>query len=159
MIVVDLGCAPHGMDSVAMLVDRFHPDVLFGFDPFLFTTDTTERNGTVCFLSSSAAWVYNGRLGFTRDGTASRVFEDGNDVACFDLAEFVQGVSDANQHADRLVLKLDVEGAEYPLLEHLHATEVDELLELVLVEWHHTERRVELACPVEEWDDAHQVAW
>ena len=34
-IVVDLGCFPHrGEISIEPLVERYHPDVLYGFDPW-----------------------------------------------------------------------------------------------------------------------------
>jgi hypothetical protein len=35
-----------------------------------------------------------------------------------------------------MVVKFDVEGAEFPLLEAMHERGVDKLVDLILVEWH-----------------------
>lgn len=146
MIVVDLGCYEHEVsDSVDYLVARFRPALLYGFDPLLERDHTRLVKRTRCVLRASAAWVHTGTLALHRNGTGTRVLEPGEDVPCFDLAEFVRDLPPT-----RIVLKLDVEGAEYPLLERLHAQGLDSRLEVVLVEWHRPER-VELDCPVEEW--------
>jgi hypothetical protein len=54
------------------------------------------------------------------------------------------------------IVKMDVEGAEYPLIRHLIETGADKKLERLLVEWHPpTTGRAYLlsllSCPVEEW--------
>ncbi len=67
-----------------------------------------------------------------------------------------------------VVLKLDCEGCEYPILHEIRRRGIDLTLELVLVEWHDwiyppTGRQVshgweefgktDLRCPVEEWEE------
>jgi hypothetical protein len=80
------------------------------------------------------------------------------EVPCFDLAAFIRDLPPGE-----IVLKLDAEGAEIPLLEHLHAAGMDERLTLLLVEWHdavmtgdYGARRAmleaALRCRVEEWE-------
>ena len=147
MIAIDLGCAEHGAaDSIGYLVERFHPVLLFGFDPLLDQDEVRLVGPTRCVISRKAAWTYDGTLQLHRDGTASRVWEAPNgDTPCFDLATFIHDLP-----PDDLVLKLDVEHAEYPLLRHLRKKEMDDRLSLVLVEWHSPER-VKLRCPMEEW--------
>ena len=58
-----------------------------------------------------------------------------------------------------MILKLDIEGGEYELLEHLIETGADGCVELALVEWHDLPAReadrdsliARLRCPVEPW--------
>lgn len=148
MIVIDLGCHGHGMyDSVGALIGRFQPELLYGFDPMLPESRTLTIGETRCLLSHKAAWVHGGHVGIEHKGTGTQVYEDAaGDVVCFDLAQFIRRLP----AKEELVLKLDVEGSEYPLLEHLSAAGLDERLTLALVEWHGVER-VALRCPVEEW--------
>lgn len=147
MIVIDLGCYEHEVSrSVEPLVERFRPRILYGFDPLLPKDSKRLLDGTHCVLTRSAAWTREGTVGIERNGTRTRILEDGDEVPCFDLARFIAALP---RH-ERVVLKLDVEGAEYPLLEHLHAQGLDARLTLALVEWH-ADARVELDCPVEEW--------
>lgn len=151
--MVDLGCAPHGTDiSVQPLIERFHPRVLYGFDP-LQRDVIAEQDGTRVVLSPRAAWTHDGYVGIVEDGIRTQVFEsEAGCVPCFDLARFLSELPD-----EEIVLKLDVEGGEYELLPHLHATCVDERVSLCLVEWH-GEGRVALRCPIEEWDHGLVVA-
>jgi hypothetical protein len=65
---------------------------------------------------------------------------------------------------ENLIVKMDVEGAEFPLIEHLMETQTDRCIGLLLVEWHtekmtnpaELKRRKDLListlrCPIEEW--------
>lgn len=152
MIVVDLGCATYGgADSIGYLIDTYKPSWLYGFDPQGETGrgwGDVAVDGVQCIFTRKAAWTYDGNVEFRVAENASGVEYGQPYVACFDLAKFVlrQGGVD--------VLKLDVEGAEYPLLEHLINTGADEHVGLILVEWHRGEDRLlvnQLHCPVEEW--------
>lgn len=156
MIVVDIGCMPHNNDrSIEPLIDRFHPDVLFGFDPHPDLVEGVEVNaGTVIVLRRLAAWLHEGTVPLKVDGICTGVDPQGEQtVPCFSLVAFLRSLP-----VDGLVLKVDVEGGEYPLLAALAVAELDARLGRVLVEWHdgafahgfETERPV-LRCPVEEW--------
>lgn len=151
MIVIDLGCHEHEISkSVEPLIERFHPDTLYGFDPLLPEGSGRMIDGTRCILKPLAAWVHNGKLALERRGTGTRVYEDPDgDVLCFDLADFLIGLG-LYTTDEQIILKLDVEGAEYPLLSHLRDQDLDKRLSLVLVEWH-GDARIELRCPMEEW--------
>lgn len=165
MIVVDVGCKTFGAEeSMVKLVERFQPEILFGFDPHpeLVEGVRCERD-TLVVTRRAAAGVGNTAVGYRQEGTRSRaritqpgicgpeeVF-----VPCFDLAVFLAALPPGH------VLKLDCEGAEYPLLEHLIMAGGDERCSVLLVEWHHrgeekfeAQRRMllgALRCPVEEW--------
>ena len=148
VIVIDLGCYEHEVSkSVEPLIEQFHPEVLYGFDPLLPRSRTITIDETRCILSRKAAWTHAGRLGIRLSGTGTQVYEDpAGDVICFDLAKFIARLP----AKEPVVLKLDVEGAEYPLLEHLRDKGLDLRLTLALVEWHSL-ARVELMCPIQEW--------
>lgn len=139
MIVIDVGCASfEGARSIPELIVRFNPDVIYGFDPN--RDEVAIRTSVRVERSYAAAWTYDGTVGFYQDSTTSRVSDfPSKQVPCIDLARFIGELPE-----DEIVLRLDCEGAEHRLLEHLHETGADERLSLVLVEWH-------LRCPVEEW--------
>jgi FkbM family methyltransferase len=153
MIVIDVGCASYrNADSVGYLIERFHPSILYGFDPNQ-PAEVKEVNGTKCFLSDSAGWTHDGYVVFHRDESdwaASNVWDDADNPndqkSCVDIAGVIQRVT----QGEEIVLKLDCEGAEYPILKRLRETTLDTRLTLLLVEWH-SEERVEVHCPVEEW--------
>lgn len=158
MIVVDVGCCTHdGADSVTALIDRFHPETLYGCDPRPgFENAVYEQDGTRVRVTRDAAWVRTGEIGYDDQGPASRTGHGlPITVPCFDFPEFIAMLG----HCD-LVVKLDCEGAEYALLERLIADDLDDRITLLLVEWHDhpveaETRRVSilerLRCPVEEW--------
>ena len=160
-VVVDIGCYSHpdhegaSQDSVHRLIDRYRPDELYGFDPHPDMPDGWFReNGTSYRLTRKAAWTYDGTIGYAEGGLGSRIGSADVKVGCFDLARWI-----VEQYRP-LVVKLDVEGSEYALLEHLHAAGADRVLEVLLVEWHEApdwearrDRLLEaIPCPVLEWD-------
>lgn len=166
-VVVDIGCHTHESrpdhDSVRTLIDRHQPERLYGFDPHpamkIYTAE--HRDGTWVTLARWAAWTHDGTVRFDpSDGTPLSAHVRANgplEVPCFDLAKWLHG----KQH--RVILKLDCEGAEYTLLEHLLDTDAVDWVDRVLVEWHGChdgceQRRAEIewrlgerGIPVELW--------
>jgi hypothetical protein len=79
-------------------------------------------------------------------------------VPCFDFSTWLRTLPEPP------IVKLDVEGAEFPILEKLVADGTDVLVAALLVEWHddkmpgHAARReallASLRCPVAPWEDA-----
>ncbi len=168
-IVIDVGCARYGGDfSVERLIERFHPDVLYGFDPSWTPNMFTPWDGlqTSTVFSTEAAWTRKGEVRFMQDGLNGQVgdVDFWPLVRCFSLAKFISRWPTAE-----IILKLDCEGSEVPLLTDIRDKGMDERLSLVLVEWHcencgkggghHSAQcpepvipKVEgLRCPVEEW--------
>lgn len=152
MIVVDVGCHPHGGEvSVAPLVDRFHPSLLYGFDPFPELVEGVWPIGmTLGVFSRQAAWLHCGTVAYSTDGSRSRI-GTGLPVACFDFAAWFAALPPTG-----VILKLDCEGAEYVLLDRLITRGLDERLDLLLVEWHdkpgaETQILDRISCPVELW--------
>ena len=154
MVVIDLGCFTYHEkhDSVQQLIDRFHPSHLYGFDPAL----TKVFKDDVVTLRPEAAWTQGGSIDWLSDNTASRVGTgNGTAVPCFDFSAWLAAYKRRHPQA-RIILKMDIEGAEYPVLLKMITDGTDRHVELLLVEWHGSRSGREpimsrLACPVEEW--------
>ncbi len=163
-IVVDLGCCSYERngrleDSIQTLVKRFKPSVLFGFDPHPGLPDAVGQvYGTTVITSRRAAWTNDCNVGIALQGNCTHVdLDEVGGAQAFDIANWVRALPEA-----RIVLKVDVEGAEYVLLPHLIAHGLMDRFSHVLVEWHsgeyangyESDRDVILEaidCPVEEW--------
>ena len=163
MIVVDVGCYAHNnrdTDSITALCQKFRPELLYGFDPLAADTlHMFEQTGTLVATRQLAAWTRDGEVRFTSAGMQSSVERPPASpsteahgtpemVPCFDLASWLRTLP------GDVILKIDAEGAEIPLLRRLVAKGVDSRLALVLVEEHpHLSSRPlpKLDCPVREW--------
>ncbi len=137
MIVVDVGCARYGEEySLERLIDEFRPSLLYGFDPAGnggYGYGEPVINGVPCVIEEKAAWIRNGTVRFAFQDSAGHIDDQADDpVGCIDLAEFIGGLP----KDESVVVKMDCEGAEYQLLEHLIHTSVDTRLQLAWVEWH-----------------------
>lgn len=150
-VVIDVGCAARaGEESVHKLIERFHPRLLIGYDPGARDAEYTWH-GTDVMIFAAAAWTRSGSVKFVEqgnDGIESFVAVSGdfkgrtNWVPCTDLAVLLR------QH-DKVVLKMDVEGAEYELIPHLIETGAIERVRLLLIEWHGDPLPVPV--PTEPW--------
>lgn len=166
MIVIDVGCARYGgAYSIEYLIEEYHPRILYGFDPNWHPSMLTpgEHLGdTEVFVFEKAAWTRDGFVTFViQSAMGGWVTEDplsSAAVACIDLAMFIKGLPDEEE----IVLKMDAEGAEYELLDHLIAHGVDERLSLAWIEWHDygvdepamRRKSIEgkIRCPLDEWN-------
>lgn len=163
MIVIDAGCAKYGgASSIEYLIETFHPGVLHGFDPnWHHSMLDGEHGDTEIVIHEEAAWTRDGFVTFViQSAMGGWVTEDpisAAAVACVDLARFIKDLPDEEE----IVLKMDIEGAEYDVLDHLIKHGVDGRLSLAWIEWHNfgvdhpsQRRRVierTLHCPLDEW--------
>ena len=176
MIVVDLGCFPH-LDEISIepLIARFQPDVLYGFDPWpALVEGETRVDGTRVILQRKAAWIDEGEIEFARvrglrswDSTVMREKDLRGEwsrrgeivvVPSFDFSSWLRTLP------ERPIVKMDVEGAEFPILERMIDDGTDLLVTELLIEWHDdklagfAERRgaliSKLRCPTRPWEDA-----
>lgn len=150
-VVVDVGCAIHDPtvpESVVSLIEKFRPVALYGFDP-LMTVDVekSEHDGTKVELYQMAAWTHTGSVGFDRNGISSHVNDGGVPVPCVDFAKWLN--NSAKKWDDEIIVKLDIEGGEYALLDALEAADADRHVDLFLIEWHSGPRPVRR--PVQDW--------
>jgi hypothetical protein len=156
VIVVDVGAMRQGPEeSVHKLIGRFHPEVLFAFDPHPDFAEGVECvDGTVVLSRRAAAWKHTGTINVRVDGDCTGVDQQGDArVECFNFPSWLRTLP-----AVEIVAKFDAEGAEHVLLSALADDGLDERLALALVEWHSPEmshgyfaERPTLHCPVEEW--------
>lgn len=156
-VVIDLGCFKHYKhDSITSLVGVFRPRLLLGLDPLDTTRSFVDRETQVTVLSM-AAWSSTGILRLRGDGLSTYVSDElpaPRMTPCIDVAALL----DVMRAFGSIVMKVDVEGAEWTLLERMIETGTDRLVAKLLMEWHEDpdrERRTamkrRLACPVEEW--------
>lgn len=165
-IVVDLGCCGYARgnkmeDSIQTLIKRFKPKLLLGFDPHPGLTEGVGNvHGTVVVTSRRAAWTKDGFIDIEINGNCTHIVEENTSSAvasCFDIAAWFHSLPDV-----KIVLKLDVEGAEYVLLPHLIEHGVMTNISRLLIEWHKgkyangyetdTEAMLkQIECPIEEW--------
>lgn len=134
LTVIDVGCADWGGDqSVKPLLDEFHPDALFGFDPMLDGHQQYYVGDCLVTLYKRAAALQNGTIEYEKAGLGSHV-ERGSRyyVRCADLREVIRNVIDGSD----LILKMDAEMSEYELLPALMKEGLDERIKLLLIEWH-----------------------
>lgn len=160
VIVVDLGCMTYDAhredESMMTLIDRFRPEVYYGFDPHPGQEEYDGFAGTwapqsATFVRREAAWTFDGEIGLTvpplvlNPLRTTTMLDAWNGIAkCFDLALFLR-------RTGPVVLKMDVEGAEHVLLPHIfNDAEAASMVELLLIEWH-GEPSFEIPCPWEEW--------
>ncbi len=161
-VVIDIGCFTYpDADSVAALIEEYHPSHLYGFDanPYLWRGEK-QLNGTNIRIECAAAGVDDGTAfwHFQNGGPGSYVDRSpepsGMTAHTFDLAAFIRSVHEWHP-GEGIVLKLDCEGAETPLMEHLRATGTDWLLAEILVEFHGQggtdELSASMACKVKTW--------
>jgi FkbM family methyltransferase len=140
-VVVDLGCVSHDRaDSLAVLAELYEPDHMYGFDPYPALDESVKSiEGVPVTLRRKAAWVFDGVVSFHIDGWASRMNGSGVHVPCFDFSRWLKRL-----RAGYLVVKMDIEGAEVPILEKMDLDGTIELVDELLVEWHGQELPVEV---------------
>jgi FkbM family methyltransferase len=163
MIVVDVGACTWGREeSVNQLVERFAPRLLLAFDPHpAYESGHEQINGTVVIKEQAAVWTHDGTVPVRMNKIITapamdriRPYEEIKDVPCVDLVRLVRDLGD-----EEIVIKLDCEGSEYPLLAALRDSDMDLRIQLILVEWHSgiyahgmETRRPQVRCPMEQWD-------
>ena len=160
-VVVDIGCVSYANeDSIQTLIKRFSPTVLFGFDPHpAMREGVGQVNGTTVITARKAAWTQDGFCGLVINGNCTHLDDAGSAAAVrtFDLANWMMLLPDA-----KVVLKIDAEGAEYPLLTDLLERGAMDNVTRLIVEWHtgeyangyESDREAilsQITCPVEEW--------
>lgn len=152
-IVVDLGCMTrNGSNSVEELAKEYAPTIIYGFDPSPELESGLRRvRGVPVVQRRMAAWVSNETRGFVERGsTSTTVTGGGEQVNCFDFSKWIRALK---KPGDTLIVKMDIEGDEIPVIERMIKDGTDELLDLLLIEWHGAGEPLEaqLRCPFKRW--------
>lgn len=130
--------------------------ILYGFEPNNFFdnelykiksyVDKDRTNHKLYLYNGTAAWIYDGKITFyldTNNGNkvGSSLKENHRDVVnnksrvdvpCVDIARLLR----LYDEKDIIVMKIDIEGAEYELLMHLINQNVMKLIDYIAVEYH-----------------------
>lgn len=109
---------------------------------------------TTGFVINKAAATHNGVINIGGDRFARSIFESGQDVPCFDINTRLQGPVG--------VLKLNVEGAEYDLLNHIIGADLHKNIRHIQVQFHQIE-----GVPYQMWYEqiakqlslTHELSW
>jgi FkbM family methyltransferase len=161
-IVIDLGCktwtgneAAGGAteESIEKLRDWFRPGLLLAFDPHPQQSEGVwQWTETMVVARRAAAWVHGLGVHYCQNGLSSHVLpihrgeSNVETVPSFDLAELIRALPAG------VVLKMDIEGAEYALLPHLFNANLDKRIARLLIEWHDGERLPQgWSSTVEKW--------
>lgn len=147
--VVDLGCANRGeWFSLEALAEKYKPEMIYGFDPSPnLNVRVKSIAGTPCKLVRKAAWLYDGTIAFDDElitgrhatigvgpsdpstGRIGVIGEGPRTAKCFDFSAWMKKLGPA-------VVKMDVEGAEFALLDKLLVDGTAELIRELVIEWH-----------------------
>jgi hypothetical protein len=130
-VVIDVGCADHGGDrSIVPLIEHYQPGLLIGFDP-QSPSCTYRHEETTVMLLDAVGWTSDTTVTMSGGGLGMRATEDPKGMTlALDMARVIR------MFAGRIVLKLDAESAEWLIVPHLVANDLDLRLDKILVEWH-----------------------
>ncbi len=134
MIVVDLGCNSYdpSYSSLHTLVEEYEPDLIYGFDPNpTMVGAVTVVGDCPAVVQNKAAWLYDGEARFCDRGMGSFIGDMCDQrVKCFDFSAWFAGLE------GDVVVKMDIEGSEYELLERMLDDGTAGKVKELLVEWH-----------------------
>lgn len=141
-VFIDLGCGDgdtakefRNWKSLA-----YHPDIqweMYGFDPQDFSEEWVKHPWVE--FSHQAAWIYDGGVEFSINGIGSTVMKEKDTwdkgkkitVPCFDFSKWLEQF-----RGDHVIIKMDIEGAEGPVLTKMIQDGTDDIPHLMLIEWH-----------------------
>lgn len=119
--------------------------IIYGFEPNPKFKDKLEALASdTVIISRKAAWVEDTTMQFAVDSTdtplgstlmsGKKKIWDKNekiDVEAFDFSQWLKQFED-----DFVVVKMDTEGAEFPVLEKMIADDTDKICDCLMVEFH-----------------------
>ena len=139
----------------AVKFNQFFPDFeLFSFEPN-FTLNKFYKNTNICFLPF-AAWVENCNLDFyldEKDYDGSSIFKEKKNIVGgkhvrvqgIDFSTYVKNYFDKD---DFIIVKMNIEGAEYKVLNKMIRSKSIEYINELFIEFHY--KKINL--PVSEHD-------
>jgi FkbM family methyltransferase len=134
------GSALFNFKSTPEYTDDF---IYYGFDPVMNMERMKKIHPNV-ILDNKALWINDGEIDFytsnRKGGKANGVYhnkragkENDLKVKCIDLSKWLLANFDKD---DYIILKLDVEGAEYELLPKMIKDGSINLIDIMYLEWH-----------------------
>ncbi len=156
-VVVDIGCCDEHDNSLRSLIAKYAPTIVFGFDVRKETvTGTREIEGVRCEVERKAAWIMDGEISYGERGSSTAVGWPGEMVPCFDFSSWLADVSVTAGPYRPIIVKMDCEASEYPILGKMLDDGTDLLVAEFVIEWHNqdslrTPYLERLSSPVSEW--------
>ena len=144
-----IDCGAHLGESIVRAKEEFGEDItIISFEPIPYFANEMSKiykNDKNILIQNSLVWIENG----TKKFYISPIFTDGSsiysdmncgelkedlyiEVPCFDFSEWIGKTFSQN---DYLIVKLDIEGAEYEVIQHI----IDRKIKIhqLLIEFHH----------------------
>lgn len=147
MIYIDLGC--YNGDTVEQFINwgQLFGDIseaeIYAFDPQKFPKSWKDiklrqsQHVKKMEFRTKAAWTDNTTLTLSDKGIGATVMFDkarthkAKTVKAFNFPAWLDRLKDKE-----IYLKMDIEGAEYPILEKMINFNLDKKIKLLMVEWH-----------------------
>ena len=150
---IDLGA--HIGETVRQFAMNNPGYMLFAVEPdtalFSRITDVAREIKQPVCLIGAAAWIHDGVISFYQSGRKSastimlgkseRVdkgwpeidYSKSTEVPCFDFSKWIAGFI---RPSDNLIVKMDIEGSEYPILKKMIDDQTLSLIKKLFCEWH-----------------------
>lgn len=162
MTFIDIGC--YDGDTVeqfinwGQLIGDISDSTVYAFDPINYVDawkdihDRHIKHVKNIVFDRRAAWIEDTTLEFSPARMGSTVMKEKNtwnsantvQVPAFDFSTWLQNVN------EDIYIKLDCEGAEYPILEKMIQDGTDKKVKLMFIEWH-AEKMGQFWKNKEEW--------
>jgi FkbM family methyltransferase len=144
-----IDCGAHCGESILQAKQKFgHDTVTISFEPIPYFAGQLKeiyKDDELVIIKNAAVWVNNDVKKFyvhkeITDGSSLLTLyggvEEGYyiDVTCFDLSSWIKNTFTTD---DYLILKLDIEGAEYEVLNKMIEEGTINMINELWGEWHH----------------------
>lgn len=118
--------------------------IIYSFEPVSYLSKKYRGDENIIFLDR-ALWIYDGEIDFylAEQSDGNSLFkskETGNldkdhpiKVKCIDFSKWIQNVFDKS---DYIILKMDIEGAEFKVLNKMIEDRSIEYINKIYIEWH-----------------------
>ena len=168
---VFLDCGAHNGCSTRKFLEYFPDFEVYSFDPNPYLCHNFI--GLKTHHYPVAVWTHNKKIPFfldERDYDGSSVYKDkinivGGKELLVDAIDFDAFILKNFKPDDFIILKMDIEGAEYPVLQKMVATRTINYIDELMVEWHYKKigypkhnhemlilKLQELQIPMHKWD-------
>jgi FkbM family methyltransferase len=113
-----------------------------GFEIISFEPNPKYHKGVT---NPYAAWIYDGKCWMSDKGNASTIVPDNQnyakdiEVPCCDFSSWLARTAAARKKFtvdDHITIKMDIEGAEYAILEKMIEEGTIRMVDEILIEWH-----------------------
>lgn len=145
-IFIDCGFYKGIGTSLFRRTEDYTPDfVFYGFDASILDIKSAQSKHKDVILSNNAVWTYDGKLKFylssRRRGQANGVFHNASakrekeiEVPCIDFGKWI--INNFKKD-DFIVLKMDIEGSEFEVLQSMINDGSIRYIDIAYIEFHH----------------------